>query len=125
MKKWMTLLLAAAILLGLAACGAGAPEDDAPSESGLHFAAATIVYENEYKADDGTLLLSEHYELPRLELRTADGTLYTAAANLTENTASSGAAAAQVMRAAKVYRAKLGYGPQEGADGAATAGGDL
>ena len=37
----------------------------------------------------------------------------------------SDAAAAQVMRAAKVYRAKLGYGPQEGADGAATAGGDL
>ena len=75
MKKWMTLLLAAAMLLGLAACGAGAPEADAPSESGLHFAATTSVYENEYKADDGTLLLSEHYELPRLELRTADGAL--------------------------------------------------
>lgn len=37
----------------------------------------------------------------------------------------SDAAAAQVMRAVKVYRAKLGYGPQEGADGAAAAGGDL
>lgn len=97
MKKWMTLLLAAAMLLGLAACGAGAPEGDAPSESGLRFAAATSVYENEYKANDGTLLLSERYELPRLELRTADGALYTAAENLTANTASSGAAAAQVM----------------------------
>ena len=43
------------------------------------------VYENEYKADDGTLLLSEHYELPQLELRNADGTVYDAAEDVTAN----------------------------------------
>ena len=36
----------------------------------------------------------------------------------------SDAATAQVMRAVNVYRARLGYGPQEGGDGAEAAGGD-
>ena len=36
----------------------------------------------------------------------------------------SDAATAQVMRAMNVYRARLGYGPQEGGDGAEAAGGD-
>ena len=81
MKKWMTLLLCCVLALNLTACGAGAPggpEDNAPPQaSTLHFEVATQVYENEYKADDGTVLLAERYELPVLELRTEDGELYT------------------------------------------------
>ena len=37
----------------------------------------------------------------------------------------SDAATAQVVRAMNVYRARLGYGPQEGGDGAEAAGGDM
>lgn len=37
----------------------------------------------------------------------------------------SDAATAQVMRAMNVYRARLGYGPQEGGDGTEAAGGDI
>ena len=37
----------------------------------------------------------------------------------------SDAATAQVMRAMNVYRARLGYGPQEGGDGTEAAGGDM
>lgn len=37
----------------------------------------------------------------------------------------SDAATAQVMRAVNVYRARLGYGPQEGGDGTEAAGGDI
>lgn len=74
MKKWMTLLLCCVLALNLTACGAGAsggPEDNAPPQaSALHFEVATQIYENEYKADDGTVLLAERYELPVLELRT-------------------------------------------------------
>ena len=83
MKKWMTLLLCCVLALNLPACGAGAPggpEDNAPPQaSALHFEVATQIYENEYKADDGTVLLAERYELPVLELRTEDGELYTLA----------------------------------------------
>lgn len=65
---------------------AGGPEDNAPPQaSALHFEVATQVYENEYKADDGTVLLAERYELPVLELRTEDGELYTLAENVTAN----------------------------------------
>ena len=89
MKKWMTLLLCCVLALNLTACGAGAPggpEDNAPPQaSALHFEVATQVYENEYKADDGTVLLAERYELPVLELRTEDGELYTLAENVTAN----------------------------------------
>lgn len=89
MKKWMTLLLCCVLALNLTACGAGAPggpEDNAPPQaSALHFEVATQIYENEYKADDGTVLLAERYELPVLELRTEDGELYTLAENVTAN----------------------------------------
>ena len=89
MKKWMTLLLCCVLALNLTACGAGAPggpEDNAPPQaSALHFEVATQIYENEYKVDDGTVLLAERYELPVLELRTEDGELYTLAENVTAN----------------------------------------
>ena len=89
MKKWMTLLLCCVLALSLAACGAGTdggPEDSTPLQAdALHFEVTTQVYENEYKADDGTVLLAERYELPVLELRTEDGELYTLAENVTAN----------------------------------------
>ncbi len=37
----------------------------------------------------------------------------------------SDAATAQIMRAMNVYRARIGYGPQEGGDGTEAAGGDM
>ena len=64
MKKWMTLLLCCVLALNLTACGAGAPggpEDNAPPQASvLHFEVATQIYENEYKADDGTVLIALH-----------------------------------------------------------------
>ena len=36
-----------------------------------------------------------------------------------------GSHSAQGMRAMNVYRARLGYGPQEGGDGTEAAGGDM
>ena len=81
MKKWMTLLLCCVLALNLTACGAGAPsgpEDNAPPQaSALHFEVATQIYENEYKADDGTVLLIEKYDLPQLEVRTSADEVYT------------------------------------------------
>ena len=88
MKKWMAMLLCCALALNLAACGAGAdggPEDSDSPETALHFELTTSVYEDEYKADDGTVLFSERYELPQLELRDESGDVYTLAENVTAN----------------------------------------
>ena len=70
MKKWMAMLLCCALMMGLAACGAGSggPKGSAsPQERALHFEVVTQTYEDEYKAEDGTVLLAERYELPTLE----------------------------------------------------------
>ena len=86
MKKWMAMLLCCALMMGLAACGAGSggPKgSDSPQERALHFEVVTQTYEDEYKAEDGTVLLAERYELPTLELRTEDGESYTPAENVT------------------------------------------
>ena len=86
MKKWMAMLLCCALIMGLAACGAGSggPKgSDSPQERALHFEVVTQTYEDEYKAEDGTVLLAERYELPTLELRTEDGESYTPAENVT------------------------------------------
>ena len=107
MKKWMTMLLCCVLALGLAACGAGTdggPEDSTPQEHALHFEVAVQVYENEYKADDGTLLLSEHYELPQLELRNADGTVYDAAEDVTAN---GGAGETAQLRVQAAFNAEM------------------
>ena len=89
MKKFMASLLALSLAASLAACGAqgdGGAEDDAPQQSGLHFEVTTSTYENEYKADDGTLLLSEKYELPQLALYTESGELYAPTAEAVPST---------------------------------------
>lgn len=81
MKKWMGLLLSCALALNLAACGAGmdrGPEDTTPQGGALQITFADpLVKETEYTADDGTVLLTERYELPQLEVRTAGGEVYT------------------------------------------------
>ena len=107
MKKWMGLLLSCALALNLAACGAGTdggPEDTTPQEHALHFEVAVQVYENEYKADDGTPLLSEYYELPQLELRNADGTVYDAAEDVTAN---GGAGETAQLRVQAAFNAEM------------------
>lgn len=80
MKKWMGLLLSCALALNLAACGAGTdggPEDTTPQGGALQITFADpLVKETEYTADDGTVLLTERYELPQLEVRTAGGEVY-------------------------------------------------
>ena len=71
MKKCLTALLVLAFALSLAACGAEGGDgtaDDVSDAPKLHLEMSKNVYEDEYRADDGTLLYSEHYELPQLEL---------------------------------------------------------
>lgn len=87
MKKTTTLTLFLALLLTLNACGAqgdtAAPEADT-AESALHFALGEpLIFSEEYKDDDGTLLLTVSCTLPQLELRTESGEAYelSAAAN--------------------------------------------
>ncbi len=83
MKKSMALLLAFSLALTLAACGAstdpgGSDTDDADTAGGekLQFVLGTpLTFEADTFADDGTLLLSEKYELPQLALQTADDSL--------------------------------------------------
>ncbi len=87
MKKLLSLFLCLSLALPLGGCGTqqpGAPvEPDAsvtkepPAESALRFALAEpLTLDEEYSADDGTLLLTVSLELPQLELRTESGALY-------------------------------------------------
>ena len=91
--------------------------------------------------DTGLVFLRVYYEqLPpnvarRLTELHAEDMVEIPRATSTEGTAqdrqrlgeklASDAATAQVMRAMNVYRARLGYGPQEGGDGTEAAGGDM
>lgn len=68
MKKCLTALLVLAFALSLAACGAEGGDgtaDDVSDAPKLHLEMSKNVYEDEYRADDGTLLYSEYYELPQ------------------------------------------------------------
>ena len=79
MKKCLTALLVLAFALSLAACGAGGRDgtaDDVSDAPKLHLEMSKNVYEDEYRADDGTLLYSEYYELPQLELQDEEGKVY-------------------------------------------------
>ena len=81
MKKLLALLTACSLALTLAACGAKTePSDtgsaDEPAEETLKIVLGTpLSDEAETYADDGTLVLTEKYELPQLALQTADGTI--------------------------------------------------
>ena len=95
MKKLFASLLTLSLLLSLAACGSSgsptgpdAPKPSQPETPELTFAVGTpLTHEMSYTADDGTLLLHTNYELPQLELRTADGALYEPGAAATQNAA--------------------------------------
>lgn len=95
MKKLLSTLLALSLLLSLTACGGNgdptgpdAPKPSQPETPELTFAVGTpLTHESTYTADDGTLLLHTNYELPQLELRTADGALYEPGAAATQSAA--------------------------------------
>lgn len=87
MKKVLSLLLCLSLVLALSGCGAQQPnapiestppeEDSAAESTALHFALGEpLTYDEQYTADDGTVLLDVSFELPQLELRTDSGTLY-------------------------------------------------
>ncbi len=74
MKKPFSLLLACSLLLALPACNQE-KEKETSTDTALQFQLAEpLTKETEYKADDGTVLLSEKYELPQLGLCDADAT---------------------------------------------------
>ena len=95
MKKLFASLLALSLALSLGACavkvdptGPDAPKPSQPETPELTFAVGTpLTHESTYTADDGTLLLHTNYELPQLELRTADGALYEPGAAATQSAA--------------------------------------
>ena len=95
MKKLFASLLTLSLSLSLAACGSSgsptgpdAPKPSQPETPELTFAVGTpLTHEMSYTADDGTLLLHTNYELPQLELRTADGALYEPGAAATQSAA--------------------------------------
>ncbi len=95
MKKLFASLLTLSLLLSLTVCGGNgdptgpdAPKPSQPETPELTFAVGTpLTHESTYTADDGTLLLHTNYELPQLELRTADGALYEPGAAATQSAA--------------------------------------
>ena len=95
MKKLFASLLALSLALSLGACAVkvdptstDAPKPSQPETPELTFAVGTpLTHESTYTADDGTLLLHTNYELPQLELRTADGALYEPGAAATQSAA--------------------------------------
>ena len=95
MKKLLSTLLALSLALSLTACGGNgdptgpdAPKPSQPEMPELTFAVGTpLTHESTYTADDGTLLLHTNYELPQLELRTADGALNEPGAAATQSAA--------------------------------------
>lgn len=95
MKKLFASLLALSLALSLGACAIkvdpsepDAPKPSQPETPELTFAVGTpLTHESTYTADDGTLLLHTNYELPQLELRTADGALYEPGAAATQSAA--------------------------------------
>ena len=80
MKKLFSLLLALSLVLSLTACGATGQTEgqaDASAEEdteALEFTLGTsLTKDEESAADDGTVLMTETYDLPQLALCTADG----------------------------------------------------
>ena len=76
MKKLRAALLAFSLALALGACAdkinPGEPDEPAKDELRIVFSEDHLTKESEYKADDGTVLLIEKYDLPQLEVRTVD-----------------------------------------------------
>ena len=91
MRKLLSTLLALSLALSLGACAVKVepdkPDEPAKDELRVVFTEEHLTKEVEYKADDGTVLLIEKYDLPQLELRTADGALYEPGAAATQSAA--------------------------------------
>lgn len=81
MKKLLSTLLALSLALSLGACAVkvepGEPDEPAKDELRVVFTEEHLTKEVEYKADDGTVLLIEKYDLPQLEVRTSANEVYT------------------------------------------------
>ena len=81
MKKLFASLLALSLALSLGACAVKVdptgPDEPAKDELRIVFTKEHLTKEVEYKADDGTVLLIEKYDLPQLEVRTSADEVYT------------------------------------------------
>ena len=81
MRKLLSTLLALSLALSLGACAVKVEPDkpDEPAKDKLRivFTEEHLTKEVEYKADDGTVLLIEKYDLPQLEVRTSADEVYT------------------------------------------------
>ena len=81
MKKLLSTLLALSLALSLGACAVKVepdkPDEPAKDELRIVFTEEHLTKEVEYKADDGTVLLIEKYDLPQLEVRTSADEVYT------------------------------------------------
>ena len=81
MKKLLSTLLALSLALSLGACAVkvdpSEPDEPAKDELRVVFTEEHLTKEAEYKADDGTVLLIEKYDLPQLEVRTSADEVYT------------------------------------------------
>ena len=81
MKKLLSTLLALSLALSLGACAVkvdpSEPDEPAKDELRVVFTEEHLTKEVEYKADDGTVLLIEKYDLPQLEVRTSADEVYT------------------------------------------------
>ena len=81
MRKLLSTLLALSLALSLGACAVKVepdkPDEPAKDELRVVFTAEHLTKEVEYKADDGTVLLIEKYDLPQLEVRTSADEVYT------------------------------------------------
>lgn len=81
MRKLLSTLLALSLALSLGACAVKVepdkPDEPAKDELRVVFTEEHLTKEVEYKADDGTVLLIEKYDLPQLEVRTSADEVYT------------------------------------------------
>ena len=109
MRKLLSTLLALSLALSLGACAVkvdpSEPDEPAKDELRIVFTEEHLTKEVEYKADDGTVLLIEKYDLPQLEVRTSADEVYTppvsnAAADVPREYAAALAFNAEMQRAA-------------------------
>ena len=109
MKKLLSTLLALSLALSLGACAVKVepdkPDEPAKDELRIVFTEEHLTKEVEYKADDGTVLLIEKYDLPQLEVRTSADEVYTppvsnAAVDVPQEYAAALAFNAEMQRAA-------------------------
>lgn len=81
MRKLLSTLLALSLALSLGACAVKVepdkPDEPAKDELRVVFTEEHLTKKVEYKADDGTVLLIEKYDLPQLEVRTSADEVYT------------------------------------------------